>query len=574
MAKLTLTDITAGHLSVATFNANNSAIEAALENTLSRDGTSPNTMSANLDMNSNKITNLTDATNNQDAVTYAQLLAANVTIISDLDDIVNVVLTAEADGDLIRFDGSNWVNVSEGRFLRSDAADIKTSGILRFDDNVSLTFGSSDDVSMAWNGTQLNVTQAASAQNIWWRDGAIHRFYDASDTMYLRLRHVPATNDFEIAAVGGGEDLRFTSWTEINVFGGTPLRVWDSANTGRGQLDHDTTDFNFTLANTTDVNFTGITGKYDFDEDVYVGSGAVMSGGAIGDKGQVGPFVFIDWNGSVGRVGAYDYDAGSWQNMDIKANNLDIIGEASIDFQVPDGSNRATIGTTVFYHYTDVYIRTGETLRIYDSGNDDYFQVDHDGTEVLFSTVGTGAGSVPIRIHPGASNQVIIGGDGVNSIALRITDGDDSDYLDISCDGTDINFAVTGGGALDFAHAVLRELVLEDIGYQSASETVSANAVTLTYSEGPAFEVDLEAATGAVTITISGGPESGNYGIITVKVQQDSTADRTITWAGGTFVWLDGSAHTQQTGSDAISIYTFETWDGGTTWYATGADYS
>jgi len=71
MAKLTLTDISSGYSSTATINANNALIEAALENTLSRDGTSPNTMSANIDMNSNKIVNLTDPTNNQDAATKA-----------------------------------------------------------------------------------------------------------------------------------------------------------------------------------------------------------------------------------------------------------------------------------------------------------------------------------------------------------------------------------------------------------------------------------------------------------------------------------------------------------------------
>ncbi len=60
MAKLTLTDIanTENATLVTTFNANNSAIETALEKTLSRDGTAPNTMETNLDMNSNRILNL------------------------------------------------------------------------------------------------------------------------------------------------------------------------------------------------------------------------------------------------------------------------------------------------------------------------------------------------------------------------------------------------------------------------------------------------------------------------------------------------------------------------------------
>ena len=72
MAKLTLTDISSGYNSTTTINANNALIEAALENTLSRDGSSPNTMSAALDMNSYNINNLPNATQNQQPVTLAQ----------------------------------------------------------------------------------------------------------------------------------------------------------------------------------------------------------------------------------------------------------------------------------------------------------------------------------------------------------------------------------------------------------------------------------------------------------------------------------------------------------------------
>lgn len=61
MAKLTLSDL--ANLSdeqsaIATINANSALIETAVENTLSRDGTSPNSMSNDLDMNSNQIMNL------------------------------------------------------------------------------------------------------------------------------------------------------------------------------------------------------------------------------------------------------------------------------------------------------------------------------------------------------------------------------------------------------------------------------------------------------------------------------------------------------------------------------------
>jgi hypothetical protein len=76
MAKLTLTDITSTYQAVTAINDNNALIEAALENTLSRDGTVPNTMSASLDMNSNTILNLPTASTSTEPVRLDQLLAA------------------------------------------------------------------------------------------------------------------------------------------------------------------------------------------------------------------------------------------------------------------------------------------------------------------------------------------------------------------------------------------------------------------------------------------------------------------------------------------------------------------
>ena len=62
MAKLTLTNINSGYQTVAAINSNNDLIEAAIENTLSRDGSTPNTMGANFDMNNHSIINLSPPT--------------------------------------------------------------------------------------------------------------------------------------------------------------------------------------------------------------------------------------------------------------------------------------------------------------------------------------------------------------------------------------------------------------------------------------------------------------------------------------------------------------------------------
>lgn len=69
MAKLTLSPISNlqnESTVVATINANNDLIEEALEITLSRDGTSPNTMTQPLDMNSQRIINLPEPVDDND----------------------------------------------------------------------------------------------------------------------------------------------------------------------------------------------------------------------------------------------------------------------------------------------------------------------------------------------------------------------------------------------------------------------------------------------------------------------------------------------------------------------------
>ena len=70
MAKVDpLTTISTGFNSTAEINANFTKLVAAFANTLSRDGCTPNFMDAIFDMNSNRIINLTDPVDNQDAAT-------------------------------------------------------------------------------------------------------------------------------------------------------------------------------------------------------------------------------------------------------------------------------------------------------------------------------------------------------------------------------------------------------------------------------------------------------------------------------------------------------------------------
>jgi hypothetical protein len=220
MAKLTLTDIATfvGGSAITTYNNNLALIEAALENTFSRDGTSPNTLSSNLDMNSNRILNLIEATQDTEPVRlaefneelttlettvsnwastaqgYANAAAAALDELTDIylgakasdpsldndgaalsagdlyfnttsavmkvysgsawgtvvpplsgvdiDDLADVTITAAATGDILRFDGSSWVDYPDSNYQPVDATLTALAGVATAADKLIYATGS------------------------------------------------------------------------------------------------------------------------------------------------------------------------------------------------------------------------------------------------------------------------------------------------------------------------------------------------------------------------------------------------------------------------------------------------
>jgi hypothetical protein len=96
MAKLTLSDLTTivgnEQTAAATINANNAAIIAALEVTLSRDGTATNTMSADIDLNSNDLLNVTAG--NFATVTASGAITGDSLVLGGVDFSAQVVAAA------------------------------------------------------------------------------------------------------------------------------------------------------------------------------------------------------------------------------------------------------------------------------------------------------------------------------------------------------------------------------------------------------------------------------------------------------------------------------------------------
>ena len=162
MAKLTLTDITSLEsqtTAVQAMAANNAAIEAAVENTLSRDGTSPNEMGANLDMDSYRILNLPAPVSGTEPARWIDLTEA-VTV-----DMVIPALSGNT-GRFLSNDGSIllWTTITALLSANnlSDLNDVTTA-------RTNLGLGTSATVNTGTSGATtplLNANNTFSGSNV------------------------------------------------------------------------------------------------------------------------------------------------------------------------------------------------------------------------------------------------------------------------------------------------------------------------------------------------------------------------------------------------------------------------
>lgn len=304
--------------------------------------------------------------------------------------------------------------------------------------------------------------------------------------------------------------LRWTgsAWAEENevqILANGSQRWYDTAVTNYMEFNHSGAFLNANFSGTSRFLFNGLT------DAVEVRDGAEL-------RVYTGDDLAEAWSVDPGAT------SGAATHMGVSGNLLVNQGAAG-QWSFREGSQDKV---TINHNNDRLEIHDGYLIRIMDSGDTDWVELQHDGTDLLITETNT----------------------------------------------TDIAFPAAGTLGLRMEDNVLDQPILQDHATQTDAPTVSANAVTLDYTVGPTFEVDLEPATATVAVTISGGPPSGTYGRITVKIQQDGATAQTLTWAGGTFRWDGGTAHPMNTTLDGISIYTFETWDGGTTWDGSGFDSS
>ena len=101
MSKVTLQDIASGFASTTKINQNNDTIEGAFDNTLSRDGATPNSMLADLDMNSHRVANLGSPTSANDAARWTDVTAALAISTAIPSQIGNAGKVIKTDGTIL-----------------------------------------------------------------------------------------------------------------------------------------------------------------------------------------------------------------------------------------------------------------------------------------------------------------------------------------------------------------------------------------------------------------------------------------------------------------------------------------
>ena len=180
--KLVLSDLTnLQNESSATniINSNSEKIEDAIQNTLSRDGTSPNAMGATLDMNSNRIINLPEPVGAAEPVrkdAFDALEAATVTVAAEAAASAAAALVSENNAEAAEIATEALLDEFDDIYLGAKAS----APVVDNDGDVlatgALYFNTGDDLMYTWDGAGWVVTfnpSSSAVDSVFGRTGAV-----------------------------------------------------------------------------------------------------------------------------------------------------------------------------------------------------------------------------------------------------------------------------------------------------------------------------------------------------------------------------------------------------------------
>ena len=211
MAKLTTTPIAGSYASTTELNDNFDLVEAALENTLSLDGTTPNSMAADIDMDSNDILNVNALAATSIQIGGVAVLPGSITAIDTASTVPNVPY-----GDISAIDVQSALNELDDEKL--PIAGGTMTGDLSFGTLAELNMNSNRIYLAGPTGDDTYISELSGITH-WYTEAAITRIKNAAldGTMQFRCNSGTAT-EMTLMELGGGTDnviLKYSNTTRL-----------------------------------------------------------------------------------------------------------------------------------------------------------------------------------------------------------------------------------------------------------------------------------------------------------------------------------------------------------------------
>ena len=323
----------------------------------------------------------------------------------------------------IATDSSLLDGLDSTQFLRSDAADIKTSGDLRFDDSVKAAFGTDDDLKIYSNNVHSYISNYA---------GQLMIEQEVSGG-YINIRNDNGSGsqtDYIVAHGGSGE-------VRLYHFGTQKLATKSNGIDVTGHTETDTLNVSGLTTFQGDVSFTSdaefddnvrIHFGTDNDFDIYhVGTHAYLQNdtgdimivnGADGrdvnimtDNGSGGTTNYFRADGSSGEVQLYHFGT---KKFATKSTGIDVTGHTETDTLNVSGvstfTDNVSFGSTATFGDDDrLRFGDGNDLQIYHDGDNSYIEDTGTGRLIIRGSsnvdIRDTLGNTHARFKEGSSNN-------------------------------------------------------------------------------------------------------------------------------------------------------------------------
>ena len=405
-------------------------------------------------------------------------------ILSKVDsDYVRV----RADSDYIKsvtgIDADTLDGINSTSFLRSDVADIKTTGNLRFNDTIKLTFGAFDDLQLHHDGTNSFISEVGTGDLYITTNGQEVLIKD-SENGKLSAEFIP---DAEVDLYYNNSKKFNTTSTGVDVTGiiaadsGTlnSNRILTTADEGSGNgLDADTLDGLQSIQFLRSDQDDSMAGTLFIDDSLSANNitrrNTTVIAGTYG-SGSAIPVITVDGSGFVDSAGTItvatvlntvaETGTGSINLLD---SSLEIVAGVGIDTIASGNTVTVEIDSADLYAYFN---------------HDDFFgfvaneHIDHSSVSITAGAGLTGGGDITTT-----KTLNVVGGDGITANAADI---------EVTVDGSTIELSATdGSGAVRVKDGGITNTKLENSSLTVGSTNIALGTTSTTLAGLTQLDID------------------------------------------------------------------------------------